>query len=89
MSTSRHSVRFPGEREQYRAARDELLRAEIDLRNGTIHHFYNTELLFAPCEKGQDPRHVDLPWPLWSLFELTPEGRGTDWYPKLTYGLPA
>ncbi len=54
-------------------------------RNGRIHHFYNTELLFAPCETGQHPRHVDLLWPLWSLFDLTPEGRGTDWYPKLDY----
>ncbi len=33
-----------------------------------------------------DPRHVDLLWPLWNLFDLTPEGRGTDWYPKLSYG---
>ena len=54
-------------------------------RHGRIHHFYNAELLFAPGEKGQDPRHVDLLWPLCSLFDLTPEGRGTDWYPKLDY----
>jgi predicted dithiol-disulfide oxidoreductase (DUF899 family) len=54
-------------------------------RDGTIHHFYNTELLFAPQEKGQDGRHVDLIWPLWNLFDFTPEGRGTSWYPKLRY----
>jgi hypothetical protein len=24
-------------------------------------------------------------WPLWNLFDLTPEGRGTSWYPKLSY----
>ena len=23
--------------------------------------------------------------PLWSLLDTTPEGRGTDWYPKLSY----
>jgi predicted dithiol-disulfide oxidoreductase (DUF899 family) len=50
-----------------------------------IHHFYNTELLYAPSEPGQDGRHVDLIWPLWNLFDYTPEGRGTDWRPRLAY----
>jgi predicted dithiol-disulfide oxidoreductase (DUF899 family) len=54
-------------------------------RDGAIHHTYGTELLFAPSEPGQDSRHVDLIWPLWNLFDLTPEGRGTDWYPRLKY----
>jgi predicted dithiol-disulfide oxidoreductase (DUF899 family) len=26
-----------------------------------------------------------LMWPLWNLLDFTPEGRGTDWWPKLTY----
>jgi predicted dithiol-disulfide oxidoreductase (DUF899 family) len=30
--TSRHGVRFPGESDEYRRARDELLTAEVDLR---------------------------------------------------------
>ena len=54
-------------------------------RDGRIHHFYNTELLYAPPEKGQDGRHVDLIWPLWNMFDLTPEGRGEKWGPRLTY----
>lgn len=54
-------------------------------RGPTVHHFYSTELMFAPTEPGQNPRHIDPVWPLWSLFDLTPEGRGTDWYPKLAY----
>jgi predicted dithiol-disulfide oxidoreductase (DUF899 family) len=54
-------------------------------RDGRIHHFYHSELLFAPSERGQDGRHVDLIWPLWNLFDVTPEGRGTDWYPRLRY----
>lgn len=54
-------------------------------RDGKIHHFYHTELLFAPSEPGQDGRHVDLLWPLWNLFDFTPEGRGKDWYPRLRY----
>jgi predicted dithiol-disulfide oxidoreductase (DUF899 family) len=54
-------------------------------RGGKVHHFYSTELLYVPSEPGQDGRHVDMIWPLWNLFDLTPEGRGTDWYPRLTY----
>ena len=54
-------------------------------RRGKIHHVFSTELLFAPAEKGQNHRHVDMIWPLWNLFDYTPEGRGTDWYPKLAY----
>lgn len=56
-------------------------------RRGKVFHLYNAELLFAPAEPGQNNRHVDLLWPLWQLFDLTPEGRGADWYPKLSYGV--
>jgi predicted dithiol-disulfide oxidoreductase (DUF899 family) len=54
-------------------------------RDGTIHHFYQSELMFAPAEPGQDPRHIDMIWPLWNLFDFTPGGRGEKWYPKLSY----
>jgi predicted dithiol-disulfide oxidoreductase (DUF899 family) len=57
-------------------------------RDGKIYHFYHTELLFAPAEPGQDGRHVDLIWPIWNMFDFTPEGRGTDWYPRLSYDEP-
>ena len=50
-----------------------------------IRHFYGTELLFEPPDAGQNARHVDPIWPLWNLLDFTPEGRGTDWYPKLSY----
>jgi predicted dithiol-disulfide oxidoreductase (DUF899 family) len=55
-------------------------------KNGAVHHFYATELAFAPAEKGQSPRHVDMIWPLWNALDYTPEGRGADWNPKLSYG---
>ncbi|HEY6720747.1 MAG TPA: DUF899 family protein [Burkholderiales bacterium] len=55
-------------------------------KGGKIHHTYCTELLFAPFDPGQHGRHVDVIWPLWNLFDYTPEGRGTDWGPKLVYG---
>ncbi|MDQ6689738.1 MAG: DUF899 family protein [Gemmatimonadota bacterium] len=50
-----------------------------------VFHTYCTELLFAPPEPGQDGRHVDSIWPLWNLFDFTPEGRGENWRPKLSY----
>jgi predicted dithiol-disulfide oxidoreductase (DUF899 family) len=50
-----------------------------------IRHFWGSELLYAPTESGQDPRHGDTLEPLWNLFDLTPKGRGTDWYPDLSY----
>lgn len=49
---------------------------------GGIHHFWSAELLYAPTSRH--PRHVDLLWPTWSFFDLTPEGRD-DWMPKLAY----
>lgn len=54
-------------------------------RKGRIYHTWSSELLFVPFDRGQDGRHVDLIWPLWNLFDLTPDGRGTTWHPKLRY----
>jgi predicted dithiol-disulfide oxidoreductase (DUF899 family) len=54
-------------------------------RGGEVRHYFSTELLYAPFDPGQDGRHVDLIWPLWNLFDFTPEGRGKDWHPKLSY----
>jgi predicted dithiol-disulfide oxidoreductase (DUF899 family) len=88
-------VTFPGESDEYRAARDELLdRARPPAADGerlpswgdVIRHFWGSELLYAPTEPGQDPRHVGTIEPLWNLYDLTPEGRGSDWEEQLTYG---
>jgi predicted dithiol-disulfide oxidoreductase (DUF899 family) len=54
-------------------------------RDGRVRHFYSTETLYAPADPGQDRRHADLIWPLWNLFDLTPEGRGETWRPRLRY----
>jgi len=53
--------------------------------NETIRHFWGSELLFAPTDPGQDPRHVGTIEPLWNLFDFTPEGRGNDWDEQLSY----
>ena len=55
-------------------------------RGGEIRHFWGTELLFAKADPGQNGRHVDMLWPLWNALDLTPGGRGKDWYPKLDAG---
>jgi predicted dithiol-disulfide oxidoreductase (DUF899 family) len=38
-------------------------------------HRWATELMFAPRDDGEDPRHVDLIWPLWNVLDMTPGGR--------------
>ncbi len=51
-------------------------------RDDGIFHFWNAETLYVA---GQGhPRHVDLLWPIWNFFDLTPEGRG-EWMPSLSY----
>jgi predicted dithiol-disulfide oxidoreductase (DUF899 family) len=50
-----------------------------------IRHCYSSELFFVPTDPGQSPRHVDSMWPLWNVFDLTPIGRGSDWWPRLEY----
>jgi predicted dithiol-disulfide oxidoreductase (DUF899 family) len=50
-----------------------------------IRHFWGSELFYAPTDPGQDPRHVGTLEPVWNLFDLTPEGRPTDWDEQLSY----
>lgn len=54
-------------------------------RKGRIVHSWGSETLFAKSRKGQDSRHIDIMWPLWNMLDLTPAGRGADWYPALSY----
>jgi predicted dithiol-disulfide oxidoreductase (DUF899 family) len=51
----------------------------------TIRHFWGSELLYAPSEPGQDPRHVGTLEPVWNVFDLVPEGRPTHWDEQLRY----
>ena len=53
--------------------------------DGVIRHFWGSELFYAPAEPGQDPRHVGTLEPVWNLFDLTPEGRPSDWDEQLSY----
>ena len=51
----------------------------------TIRHFWGSELLYAPTDGDQEPRHVGTLEPLWNLFDLTPEGRPNNWWEQLSY----
>jgi predicted dithiol-disulfide oxidoreductase (DUF899 family) len=54
--------------------------------DGKIRHFWSGEMGPESADPGQDPRGAPDLMPLWTLLDFTPEGRGTDWYPKLEYG---
>lgn len=54
-------------------------------RDGTVRHFWSGEMATGTADPGQDPRGAPDLMPLWTILDTTPEGRGTDWYPKLNY----
>ena len=47
--------------------------------------FWSAEMPMEAADPGQDPRTAPDVAPLWLLLDLTPEGRGTDWYPRVEY----
>jgi predicted dithiol-disulfide oxidoreductase (DUF899 family) len=52
-------------------------------RDGVIRHFWSQEMMAS--DPGQGPRGAPYPAPLWAVLDMTPEGRGADWYPSLEY----
>lgn len=54
-------------------------------RDGSIRHFWSGEMGAGTADPGQDARGAPDLMPLWTILDSTPEGRGTDWYPKLSY----
>lgn len=50
-----------------------------------IWHFWSSELLYAPSDPGEEPRHVGTLEPLWNLLDLTPERRPADWHEQFSY----
>jgi predicted dithiol-disulfide oxidoreductase (DUF899 family) len=53
--------------------------------DGKVRLFWASELSLETADPGQDPRGAPDPTPLWNILDLTPAGRGLDWYPKLEY----
>ena len=56
-------------------------------RDGVIRHFWSGEMGGSTADPGQDPRGAPDLAPLWTILDNTPEGRRSDWYPKLDYGV--
>lgn len=54
-------------------------------QDGSIRHFWSAEMGGSTADPGEDPRGAPDPMPLWTILDSTPEGRGSDWYPKLDY----
>ena len=59
-------------------------------RSGTsaeasVRLFWKGEMTGEMSDTGKDPRGGPDMAPLWTALDLTPEGRGNKWYPKLTY----
>jgi len=52
-------------------------------RDGVIRHFWSQEMIAS--DPGQDPRGAPDLAPLWTVLDMTPEGRAPDWYPSLAY----
>lgn len=47
--------------------------------------FWASVMTREMADPGQDPRNAPDIASLWSILDLTPEGRAPDWYPKLSY----
>lgn len=55
-------------------------------RNGSgIRLFWKSEMTPKMADPGQDARDAPDVAALWTLLDLTPGGRGADWYPSLEY----
>lgn len=62
-----------------------VLKREDSGGDAVIRLHWMGEMTQDMADPGEDPRGaVDLA-PLWNVLDLTPAGRGTDWYPKLSY----
>jgi predicted dithiol-disulfide oxidoreductase (DUF899 family) len=53
--------------------------------SGVVRHFWAEEMSGESADPGQDPRGAPDPMPIWTLLDMTPGGRGKDWYPRLQY----
>ena len=45
-------------------------------RDGRIRHFWGGEMGFGTADPGQDPRGAPDLMPIWTILDVTPEGRG-------------
>ena len=64
---------------------DEGAAVDVSVRDGgVIRHFWGAEGGGEIADPGFDP-HLAPDVMLWSVLDLTPGGRDSDWYPALEY----
>jgi predicted dithiol-disulfide oxidoreductase (DUF899 family) len=65
---------------------DQLPLMTVFHRDGDqIRHFWSSELMFAPTDPNQDPRHLGTLDTIWNIFDMTPEGRPASWNEQIDY----
>ena len=63
---------------------DETMFNVFRIENGSVRHFWGSELTWATTEAGLDHRSGDAVSALWGVLDMTPEGRG-QFRPSLSY----
>jgi len=77
---------FPTDYRGLKANGEEWPQLDVWTRQGeTVRHFWGASEMDGTADPHQDARNVPDPEALWTMLDLTPGGRGTDWYPKLEY----
>lgn len=77
---------FPTDYRGLHADGQEWPQLDVWTRQGeTVRHFWGGSEADGTNDPGQDARNAPDPEALWTMLDLTPGGRGTDWYPKLSY----
>lgn len=77
---------FPTDYRELHTDGEEWPQLDVWTRQGqSVRHFWGAAEMDGTADPGQDARNTPDPEALWTLLDLTPGGRGTDWYPKLDY----
>ena len=82
LSAAKNTFKFDFGSENPDGGQDSTLSVFTRDANGAVRHFYTAHPWMAPDIRE---RGIDLLSPIWHFLDLTPQGRGTDWYPKLAY----
>ena len=65
--------------------REDAIVAVWQRKGPKVNLFWAAEGGAETADPGFDPHLAPDPTPLWNVLDWTPGGRGTDWYPKLSY----
>ena len=54
-------------------------------RDDGIFHTWSFELFYARKDGNTDARHPDRNWPFCTIYDVTLDGRSSDWFPAYSY----